>query len=159
METIDRGRCPKCGATEIVGKPYTHVQRVGRYTTKDGCGVAPTCAKCGEVAMNLDDLAVFQMAAAKTVLYEGKTDADVLRFARKALGYTQAELSSVLGYTVETISALENGKRQAEPVYTLALAGILSSIVDRHTTPEEVLQQADVSGRPSQGELRVRRVG
>lgn len=154
----ERGRCGECGSTDLVAKPYTHVQRVGRYETSDKCGAAPHCAKCGALAMSLDDLAIYQMAAAKTVLYEGKYDGDVVRFGRKAIGFTQAELASVIGYTPETISAYEKNRRDIEPRYAMALAGVLSEVVDGSATPEQVLERADVSGRPSHGELRVRRM-
>lgn len=151
MKTNDRGRCPECGGKDLEPRPYTHVQKVGAFTITDKSGVVPHCPACGTPAMNLDDLSVYERAAARTALLEGKYDGDVVRFARKAIGLTQTQLGDVVGYSAEMISKYENGKETVQKAYALALCSLLDM------TPEEVMEHADVSGRPSKGPLEGRR--
>ena len=58
-----------------------------------------------------------------------------LRERRRKLGYTQAFLSEVSGYSVSFISDLENGKRTAELEKAIRLANLLG--LDCSLTPRE----------------------
>ena len=55
-----------------------------------------------------------------------EVDPTALKFARKALGLTQAELAKKLGLTQETISRHETGTMPAPAEYRFALAGLLA---------------------------------
>jgi len=104
-----------------------HVKRtrVGRYKVDDGSQMLPTCEN-GHQEMALSDLAEYERRAAAVVLSEA---ADIggaeIRFARKALGLTQARLGTLLDVAPETVSRWETGSETMSRVSRLALLAVV----------------------------------
>nr|MBQ4457729.1 helix-turn-helix transcriptional regulator [Clostridia bacterium] len=67
------------------------------------------------------------------MITNAKDFGQALRQRRKQLGYTQAFLSEVSGFSVTFISDLENGKRTAELGKAISLANLLG--LDCSLTP------------------------
>ncbi len=116
--------CVECGA-ELAERTYVKRTRVGRYKVDDGSQFVPICAN-GHVEIDLKQLAEYERRAAVVVLSEA---ADVggaeIRFARKALGLTQARLAALLDVAPETVSRWETGAEAMSRVSRLALLAVV----------------------------------
>lgn len=116
---------------------YEHTTRVGRYTVVD-TGHATEKLSDGSPAITSDELGRLELRAALTVLSEvEEIDGGELKFARKALGLTQAELARHLGVTMETVCRWETGKEGFKRQTQLAVLRLLQQ-VERHG--EDVLR-------------------
>ena len=94
------------------------ITKVGRYRVED------TRQQEGE--LSLKQLARSQRRAARTVLRSVRdVEPEVLRYARRAMGFTQAELAGVLGVKAETVSRWETGADAYKPTVPLALAALI----------------------------------
>lgn len=99
------------------------ITRVGRYRVED----ASRSYTAGE-ELSLRQLAGYQRRAARTILQDVQNvEPEVLRYARKALGLTQADLGALLGVSAETVSRWESGAEPFKPAIQLALAGLLDT--------------------------------
>jgi DNA-binding transcriptional regulator YiaG len=116
--------CVECGATL---SQRTHVKRtrVGRYKVDDGSQALPVCAN-GHVELDLKQLAEYERRAAVVVLSEVENVGGAeIRFARKALGLTQARLAALLEVAPETVSRWETGSEIMSRVSRLALLAVV----------------------------------
>jgi DNA-binding transcriptional regulator YiaG len=110
---------------------YEHTTRVGRYTVID-TGHATETLSDGSPGITSEELARLERRAAITVLSSiDEIDGGELKFARKALDLTQAELGRHLGVTTETICRWETGKEEFKRQTQLALLRLLEE-VERH---------------------------
>lgn len=110
---------------------YEHTTRVGRYTVMD-TGHATEKLSEGTPAITSEELGRLERRAAVTVLSEvDEIDGSELKFARKALGVTQAELARHLGVTMETVCRWETGKEEFKRQTQLAVLRLLEQ-VERH---------------------------
>jgi len=137
-------KCVECGG-DLVLKGYKHTEKVGRWTATDGTTMAPQCVKCGAARLTLDDLEMYQLTAAKTVLCANKLEGPVVRYARKTLGLTQKELGLLLDYQHETISKWENEKEPVPRAAAAALIGLLCRVIDGEK-PEEMMEKTRADG-------------
>ena len=97
------------------------ITKVGRYRVEE----ATRPSELGEEP-SLRQLADYERRAARTVLLEVRdVEPNVLRYARRAMGLTQAQLADILGVTPETISRWETGAEVYKPAVPLALAALL----------------------------------
>jgi DNA-binding transcriptional regulator YiaG len=93
------------------------ITKVGRYRVEHGTAL-------GDVS--LKELGRYERRAARTVLREVRNvEPEVLRYARRAMGVTRAQLAQALGVTPETVSRWETGAEAYKPVVPLALATLL----------------------------------
>jgi DNA-binding XRE family transcriptional regulator len=123
-------KCEECGATGSV-RIGTHEVRVkvAERTVRSTLCSFPKCEACGDYEIESQQLEELERRAALTVLRECKeVSGAVLKYARKALGLTQQELSEKLGLAPETISRIEND-RDRPAMYVPALAGLLESAI------------------------------
>jgi DNA-binding transcriptional regulator YiaG len=146
-------KCHNCGNAELEVRPYKHSQKVGPFTVLDGRSRLPHCSSCGEVQITLDQLETFERDAVRVVLLEGKCNGEVMRFARRVAGLTQAQLATVLGYTERHVSDFETGKAEIPAVVVAALVTVLDAERGR------LLHFADASHRAAEGELELRPTG
>jgi DNA-binding transcriptional regulator YiaG len=116
--------CVECGAT-LSPQTYVKRTRVGRYKVEDSSQVVSACAN-GHPELDLKQLAEYERRAAVVVLSEA---ADVggaeIRFARKALGLTQARIAGLLDVAPETVSRWETGSETMSRVSRLALLAVV----------------------------------
>jgi DNA-binding transcriptional regulator YiaG len=116
--------CVECGAA-LTKRRHVKRTRVGRYRVEDDSQALPTCEN-GHVELTTDDLAEYERRAAVVVLSEA---ADIggaeVRFARKALGLTQARLATLLDVAPETVSRWETGSEVMSRVSRLALLAVV----------------------------------
>lgn len=116
--------CAECGAPLVV-RAHVRRMRVGRYKVDDGSCQVPVCAN-GHAEIDLKQLAEYERRAAVVVLSEV---ADVggaeIKFARKALGLTQARLAALLEVAPETVSRWETGAETMSRVSRLALLAVV----------------------------------
>lgn len=97
------------------------ITKVGRYRVEDATRPYET----GE-DLSLKQLAGYERRAVRTVLREVReVEPEVLRYARRAMGLTQAQLADLLSVTSETISRWETGAEAYKPAVPLALATLL----------------------------------
>jgi DNA-binding transcriptional regulator YiaG len=130
-------RCPLCG------KPRTrrtrpHVERVGRYKVRDATAAVLECTgrDCGNVEMLAEEVARCRRRAAALVLRRTSTvQGAVLRYARQALGMTQAQLAERLECRNETVSRWETGALRILQAERLAIVALLEG-VDQTGAPE-----------------------
>ena len=116
--------CEECGSAVTV-RTHARRTRVGRYKVDDASKPVRVCAN-GHAEITLDELAEYERRAAVVVLSEV---ADVggaeIRFARKALGLTQARLAGLLDVAPESVSRWETGAENMSRVSRLALLAIV----------------------------------
>lgn len=110
---------------------YEHVTRVGRYTVVDTANASEVVSD-GAPGITSDELARLERRAAITVLAEvEEVEGSELKFARKALDLSQAELARELGVTTETVCRWETGKEAFKRQTQLAVLQLLEA-VERH---------------------------
>jgi DNA-binding transcriptional regulator YiaG len=118
--------CEECGKPLSL-RTYVKRTRVGRYNVDDGSQVLAVCDN-GHVEVELGQLAEYERRASVVVLSEA---ADIggseIRFARKALGLTQARLAKLLEVAPETVSRWETG---AEPISRVSRLALLAVVRD-----------------------------
>jgi putative zinc finger/helix-turn-helix YgiT family protein len=120
-------KCQQCGSQMQVRK-YEHVSDVAGVVVHDSSGTARTCVECGAVELSLDQMQRYEQRAAATVLRHVETaTGPMVRYARRAMGMTQVELSAALGSAPETISRWENGAIPIPRVNQLALIALLDT--------------------------------
>ena len=111
---------------------YEHTTRVGRYAVVDTADATETLAD-GSPGITSEELSRLERRAAMTVLSEVEDiEGSELKFARKAIGLTQAELALKLGVTTETVCRWETGKEDFKRQTRLAVLRILDEL-DRNT--------------------------
>lgn len=110
---------------------YEHTTRVGRYNVIDTANAIETLSD-GSPGITSEELARLERRAAITVLatVEELTGSE-LKFARKALDLSQAELARQLGVTTETVCRWETGKEAFKRQTTLAVLQLLEDVA-RH---------------------------
>lgn len=117
-------KCHECGEPQTQ-RTHTVRTRVGRYKVDDSSRVLRVCSN-GHADISLDELAEYERRAAVVVLSEA---ADIggneIRFARKALGLTQARLGTLLDVAPETVSRWETGSETISRVSRLALLAVV----------------------------------
>ena len=110
---------------------YEHTTRVGRFTVIDTGNSTETLFD-GSPGITSEELSRLERRAAITVLSEiDELDGSELRFARKALGLTQAEIARQLGVAMETVCRWETGKEEFKRQTQLAVLRLLEQ-VERH---------------------------
>ena len=83
-----------------------------------------------------------------------------LRAYRRDAGWSQSELAERCGISRQTIGAIESGRHVPSVAAALAIAGALATTVEALFGPRDAPRSAlTVSGEPSDGPVRVARVG
>lgn len=116
--------CHECDAPLAV-RAFKRRTRVGRYKVDDASQMVSVCAN-GHPELELEQLAEYERRAAVVVLSEAaQVGGEEIRFARKALGLTQARLAALLDVKQETVSRWESGSLDMSRVSRLALLAVV----------------------------------
>ena len=118
--------CHECNGDKFERRNVELTTRVGEHTVIDRSVARPVCTECGEFTVSAETLEKVELRAALVAFTQapGVTGA-MLRFARKALDMTQAELAERIGTTFESVSRWEREERQMEPWVPLAVLGLV----------------------------------
>lgn len=131
---VAENRC--CDATPLkddktMSTCCEHLTRVGRYTVIDTANSIEALSD-GSPALTYEELGRLERRAAITVLAVSATvEGPELKFSRKALGLSQAELAEKLGVATETVCRWETGKEAFKRQTQLAVLCLLEE-VERH---------------------------
>lgn len=118
--------CIECGGALNMCK-FQSETRVGNIMVLDDTRQAPTCVKCDEPQLTLDDIEGYELRAAALILHNGThVNGDVIRYARRALGLRQTELADMFQCTIETVSRWETGAAQMSRANQLALVSMIN---------------------------------
>jgi len=119
--------CPNC-KFKLTAVPYVHVTKIAGYTVTDKSGLSLACPKCVGKSINSEVLAQYERRAVCHLLTAPPTiDGAVLRYARKAIGLTRAELAAFLGVSERQIDACETDSMVTRQM-RLALLGLVMCV-------------------------------
>jgi putative zinc finger/helix-turn-helix YgiT family protein len=110
-------KCFNCGAAVKSRKENYHYTDSGLSNIVLADVEVRHCATCGErdvVIPRLDEL--HRAIAHNVIKQEGKLSAEQVRFLRKYLGWSQADLAAHISVEAETISRWETGNQDMGPV-------------------------------------------
>lgn len=145
--------CFDCGG-ELVERGVSHETRGGRFTVSDRSSSALVCTKCGAPLFTGAQLNAYELRAVERVLRSvERPGGAVVKFARKALGFTQVELGKVLGYSAETISRYEQDAIETPRAVLVALLGLVEAAA-RGDTVRDLLTAFDDGPPPSHFDIR-----
>lgn len=132
--------CHECNGETFTLKTVQVVTGVGPYNVVDGSARRPVCDSCGEYSISSNLLEKIELRAALVVYSDAaEITGGVLRFARKALSLTQAQLAEKLGTTAESISRWERDERPMEKWLHPAVKGLILDRLNPH--PKDVTLQ------------------
>lgn len=118
--------CPEC-KTEMVSGTHPIVTNVGGHAVECRSLQHDRCPSCGYYELSAEAGELLDVQAAVVVMTDvASPNPTAVRFARKAMGLSQASLAGELGLTQETISRYETGALAIVPEYRFALAGLLA---------------------------------
>jgi DNA-binding transcriptional regulator YiaG len=118
---------------------------------------ARACPKCQETYIDGPALERFDLLVAARLLEAGRHEAEVFRFARRALGLRAAELAKLLDVAPETISRWETGERPAGgPLFALLGALVAERLDGGHRTLDMLRAQRRPRALSKEVRLRVR---
>jgi DNA-binding XRE family transcriptional regulator len=105
---------------------YPIVTVVGRCSVEGRSLNHERCPSCGYYELTAEAGELVEVQASIVVMSDvPEPGSKAVRFARKAMGLSQASLATELGLTQETISRYETGALPIPAEYRLALAGLL----------------------------------
>lgn len=97
------------------------------------------CLRCGEEVISASNLNAYEIHAAIDALQSwGLIDRTALKFGRKALGLTTAEMGELTGCSVFEIIRWELGRLHPPRVYVLAVYALLRLAADGHDIHAEL---------------------
>jgi DNA-binding XRE family transcriptional regulator len=130
--------------------------RVGRYKVKDG-SAAVKVDPSGNVTLTMRQWLGYERRAAHVVFVDApEVGGNELKFARKALALTQAELGERLDVSKFTVCDWEGGKPVTRTVQ-LAIASLLEKALRGPAWPPTAWVEAEPKRRPSCFEVPRRR--
>ncbi len=133
-------KCLSCEQGSVRHRAIPIVTEVGGHTVKDESLRGLICDACGSYTLEAEQMQKAELRAAITFLRDLKSiNGEILRFARKALGLTQAELGKRLHREPETISRWENNARPMEDWVQLSMAAL---VTERLLPPQEDISLA-----------------
>lgn len=118
----------ECGG-ELKRRQHEHVQDVAGVKVTDSRGLVRVCDTCGEAMLTMEELSRYERAAAAIVFRDApaRVTGGVVKFARKALGMTQAELGAAIDCRGETVSRWEHGHDAIPRAPQLAIVALLEA--------------------------------
>jgi DNA-binding transcriptional regulator YiaG len=118
--------CHECNGDDFERRMVELSTRVGDHLVVDRSMQRPVCVRCGEFTLPADALAKVELRAALVAFTDApRVTGSMLRFARKALDMTQAQLAERIGTTFESVSRWEREERPMEPWVPLAVLGLV----------------------------------
>jgi DNA-binding transcriptional regulator YiaG len=119
-------KCHECNGEKFERRGVEISTQVGSHVVIDRSITRPVCLSCGEFTVPASTLEKVELRAALVAFTEApRATGSMLRFARKALGLTQAELAERLATASESVSRWEREERPMEPWVPLAVLGLV----------------------------------
>lgn len=119
-------RCHECNSENVDREIVELTTRVGEHTVVDRSVRRPVCKQCRSYTVPSDLLQSVELRAAVVAFSDApRVTGAMLRFARKALDMTQAQLAERIGTTLESVSRWEREERPMEPWVPLAVLGLV----------------------------------
>lgn len=119
-------KCFNCGSEQFQKQPVDIQTKVGERTVVHHGQPRNVCCQCGEFTVSATMLEKLELRAALVAFSDApKVTGPMLRFARKALGFTQPELAQRIGASTESVSRWEREERPSEPWVPLAVTGLI----------------------------------
>ena len=110
-------KCLNCGTPMKSRKENYHYTESGLPNIVLADVEVRNCAKCGEREVVIPRLDELHRAIAREVIeQEAKLGAEQIRFLRKYLGWSQADLAAHMSVQGETVSRWETGNQDMGPV-------------------------------------------
>jgi putative zinc finger/helix-turn-helix YgiT family protein len=150
-KTKKASRCWKCGNATLTASTFQAERKIGGQVFVAELP-AEVCTTCGERTIGGPDLLAFDEAVAGELARGGASTPDALKFLRKSMALTAAELGELLELRPETISRIENGKMPADR-RTVALLGALT--LDHLAGRTETADRLRALAHPHKGRRRV----
>jgi DNA-binding transcriptional regulator YiaG len=118
--------CHECNGEKFERQAVELTTQVGEHNVIDRSVVRPVCIQCGAFTVPSSTLEKAELRAAVVAFTDAPSvTGGMLRFARKALDKTQAELAERIGTTSESVSRWEREERSLEPWVPLAVLGLV----------------------------------
>ena len=140
--------CLSCSSEETTPTSVAHDVRIGDRLVA-GRVPAEKCTGCGEVFIGADDLDLFELEVAETILRVGVVDGGTFRFLRQTMHLTAKQLAPMLAVTAEKIAGWEKAVLPVERSAWLALALMVADKKDGRARAKAIV---DAAARPG-GEL------
>lgn len=119
-------KCHECNGEAFETRAVELTTRVGALCVVDRSVRRPVCARCGAFTVPAKALEKIELRAALVAFTDAPSvTGAMLRFARKALDLTQAELAARLGTSFESVSRWEREERPSEPWLPVAILGLV----------------------------------
>jgi hypothetical protein len=150
-KTKKADRCWKCRNATLTDSMFHAERKIGGQVFVADLP-ARECTSCGERTINGDDLLAFDAAVTGELVRGGASAPGALKFLRKSMALTAAELGELLELRPETISRIENGKMPADR-RTVALLGALA--IDHLEGRTETADRLRALAHPPKGRRRV----
>lgn len=123
-------KCHECGGA-MRKRVISRTVAVGGRKVTDGSTATSVCEACGAYELSHAAMVKSERRAAMIVLTDCmNVEGSVLRYARKALGLTQAQLARALDTSPETVSRWETGSLSITRQTQLAVAHLLTRAGD-----------------------------
>jgi putative zinc finger/helix-turn-helix YgiT family protein len=150
-KTKKRDACRKCGKATLTKSTFHAERKIGGQVFVADLP-ARECASCRERTISGPDLLAFDAAVAAELARSAASSPDALKFLRKSMALTAAELGELLELRPETISRIENGKMRVDR-RTVALLGALA--LDHLSGRSETADRLRSLANPPKGRKRV----
>lgn len=150
-KTKKASKCWKCGNATLTDSTFHAERKIGGQVFVAELP-SHACTSCGERTVDGPDLLAFDAAVAGELARCGASTPDALKFLRKSMALTAAELGELLELRPETISRIENGKMPADR-RTVALLCALT--VDHLAGRTDTADRLRTLAHPPKGQKRV----
>src|SRR5256885_11159811 len=150
-KTKKRSRCWKCGNATPTKSTFHAERKIGGQVFVADLP-ARECTSCGERTVSGPDLLAFDAAVVGELARSGASSPDALKFLRKTMALTAAELGELLELRPETISRIENGKM---PVDRRTVALVSALALDPLAGRSETADRLRALAHPPKGRQRV----
>jgi putative zinc finger/helix-turn-helix YgiT family protein len=135
-------KCLNCGAPTKSRKGNYHYTESGLPNIVLAGVEIRSCAKCGEREVVIPRLEQLHRAIARIVIQlEAKLGAEQIRFLRKYLGWSQADLAAYMSIEPETVSRWETGNQEIGPVADRLLRLLVNNREPATSYPIDLFKQ------------------
>lgn len=151
-------KCPVCGSRTSTNRESFNYKASGLpNVTLVGVEIR-RCRECGEYEVAIPAIEGLHKAIARALVEKpGRLDENEIRFLRKHLGFSGADLARVIDAAPETVSRWERG---AQPMSPIAERLLRMLVVNREPIADYSLERlADIGGSRKPGPVRLKLTG
>src|SRR5688572_4662111 len=153
-------KCFSCGGRMVASRESYDYRSCGLPVTLQDVRVS-RCEECGEHEVSLPRIEELHRLIARNVIRKPtRFSPEEIRFLRKWLGYSGADLAETMGVTVEQVSRWENGKRDiGAPADRLLRLLVATREPCDDYSADELREVGDKSSAPRKLSVRQSRTG